>query len=60
MSKSDQFWLYAKEAMLLARDAETDEEKQGLFDLARTWTQAALLQRASSSDHDGQPESSAA
>ena len=47
MSKTDQFWQYAKEAMLLGCNAKTDEEKQGLFDLARTWTQAALLERAS-------------
>jgi hypothetical protein len=60
MAKTDQFWRYAKEAMLLACNAETDEEKQGLFGLARTWTQAALLQRASSSDHDSQVETSAA
>jgi hypothetical protein len=52
MSETDQFWRYAKGAVLLASTAETDEEKQGLFHLARTWTQAALQERASSSDHD--------
>jgi len=45
MSITDQFWQYANEAMLLADNAETDEEKQTLFDLARTWTQAALIER---------------
>ena len=25
--------------------AESDDEKQGLLDLARTWTQAALVER---------------
>ncbi len=60
MSETDSFWLYAKEAMLFASDAETDEEKQVLFDLARIWTQAALLQRVSPGDHDAQPETSAA
>jgi len=60
MSKTDQFWQYAKEAMLLACNAETAEEKQGMFGLARTWTQAALLERASSGDHGSRPETSAA
>lgn len=60
MSKTDPFWVYAEAAMLFASDAETDEEKQALFDLARIWTQAALLQRVSSDDHDTQPETSAA
>jgi len=47
MSKTDQFWQYAKEAILAASDAKTDENKQGLLELARIWTQAALLERAS-------------
>ena len=45
MSKTDQFWQYAKEAILSASYARTDEERQGLLDLGRTWTQAALLER---------------
>ena len=45
MSETDQFWLYAKEAILSISYAETDEDKQGLLDLARTWTQAALRAR---------------
>ena len=45
MSEIDQFWLYAKEAILSITYAETDEDKQGLLDLARTWTQAALRAR---------------
>jgi hypothetical protein len=53
MPETDQFWRYAKEAMLLACDAETDEEKQGLFGLARTWTQAALLERTSGDRETG-------
>jgi hypothetical protein len=48
MSVTDQFWQYAKEAVLAACHAETDEEKQGLLDLARTWTQAALIERRTS------------
>jgi hypothetical protein len=47
MSETDQFWQYAKEALLSACYAKTDEDKQDLLDLARTWTQAALQQRKS-------------
>ena len=49
MSKTDQFWQYAKEAILSACYAKTDEDKQGLLELARIWTQAALQERESSS-----------
>jgi hypothetical protein len=49
MSETDQFWEYAKEALLSAFHAKTGEDKQNLLDLARTWTQAALLERESSS-----------
>ena len=60
MSKTDQFWQYAKEAILSAYDAKTDEDKQGLLlELARTWTQAALQERQSI-DHDSPAEASAA
>jgi len=45
MSKTDQFWQYAKEAILLASEAKTDEDEQGLLELALTWTQAALQER---------------
>lgn len=45
MSKTNQFWQYAKEATLSAIRAKTKEERQALFDLARTWTQAALIER---------------
>jgi hypothetical protein len=47
MSKTDQFWQYAKEAIISASYAKTDEERKGLLELGRTWTQAALLERAS-------------
>jgi len=53
MSKTDEFWQYAKEATLSASYAKTDEERQGLLDLGRTWTQAALLERASAVGRDG-------
>jgi hypothetical protein len=45
MSITDQFWQYAKEAMLSACDAKTDDDRQGLLELARTWTHAALVER---------------
>jgi hypothetical protein len=45
----DKFWQYANEAVLAACHAESDDEKQGLLDLARTWTQAAMIER-----HSGQ------
>ena len=47
MSEPDQFWQYAKEALLSARYAKTDEDKRDMLDLARIWTQAALQQRKS-------------
>jgi hypothetical protein len=45
MSITDQFWQYANEAT--ACDAKTDDDRQGLLELARTWTQAALVERQS-------------
>jgi len=60
MSKTDQFWQYAKEALLSATSAKTDEDRQGLLGLARTWTQAALLERASLVDRDSSDEAGAA
>ena len=37
MSITDQFWQYAKEATLSACDAKTDDDRQGLLELARTY-----------------------
>jgi hypothetical protein len=51
-SITDQFWQYAKEAMLSAAAAKTDDDRKSLLELARTWTQAALQQRYSSADPD--------
>jgi hypothetical protein len=59
MSITDQFWQYAKEAILSASSAKSDEERQGLLELARTWTQAALLERQSLSQ-DNPAEANAA
>jgi hypothetical protein len=52
MSKTDEFWQYAKEAILSASYAKTDDERQDLLDLARTWTQAALVERHYLADRD--------
>jgi hypothetical protein len=51
MSMTDQFWQYAKEAILSASYAKSDEDRQGLLELAQTWTQAALLERESINHH---------
>jgi hypothetical protein len=53
MPITERFWQYAKEAMLSACDAKTNEDKQGLLELSRTWTQAALRQRASDNRRTG-------
>jgi hypothetical protein len=59
MPKADQFWQYAKEAILSVPYAKTDEDRRDLLDLARTWTQAALLERQST-HRDGPAETSTA
>ena len=46
MSETDQFWEYAKEAMLLVCDAKTAKDKQELLELSWTWTRAALQSRS--------------
>jgi hypothetical protein len=45
MSNTDQFWQYAKEALLSASGAESDEDRKTLLELARTWINAAILER---------------
>jgi hypothetical protein len=51
MSSTDQFWQYAKEALLLAISADSDDDRQSLLELARTWTAAALLERRPRGEH---------
>jgi hypothetical protein len=61
MSETDQYWQYAKEAMLSVCYAKTVEDKQGLLELARTWTQAAIQQRVRPLvDHDSPAEAGVA
>jgi hypothetical protein len=45
MSIADQFWQYAKEAILSAATAKTDGDRRNLLELARIWTQAARQER---------------
>ncbi len=52
MLQTDQFWQYAKEAILSASYAKTEDERKGLLDLARTWTDAALIERRTQVDGD--------
>jgi hypothetical protein len=47
MSKTEEFWQYAKEAALSASYTENEEERQTCSDLARIWIQAALMERRS-------------
>jgi hypothetical protein len=42
MTKAEQFWLFAEEAMRRAIQSTSEKERQALRELARTWTQAAL------------------
>jgi hypothetical protein len=52
MLKPGEFWQYAKEAVVSASRAETEDERRGLLDLARTWTQAALVERHLLANYD--------
>jgi hypothetical protein len=45
MSRRNEFWKLAEEATLWACRAESEDERQVLLDLARTWIQAALTER---------------
>jgi hypothetical protein len=56
MSTTDQFWQYAREAIISAAAAKTDEDRRSLLDLAQTWTQAALVERACAVDPSSLPE----
>ena len=49
MSKADNFRQYADEALRSASESKSEEQKQALIDLARTWNQMALKADASAS-----------
>jgi hypothetical protein len=46
MSKADQFWQYAEEAMRWTVRSKTETEKHAFMELARTWTQLRCRARA--------------
>jgi hypothetical protein len=48
MSKTDQYWQYAREAMLSVGYATNDEERRDLLELAWTWTQALNARESAS------------
>jgi hypothetical protein len=52
MSIADQFWQYAREALLSACEAKTADDRKDLLELAQTWTQAALVERGSLIDNE--------
>ena len=60
MSQAAQFWQYAEEAMLSARQSKSEMEKIGLMDLARAWAQAATQSEAAVAANDCPPETKAA
>jgi hypothetical protein len=59
-TQSDQFWQYAEEAMLSARQSKSEIEEMGLMDLARTWAHAATQSETTVAVNDRPPESKAA
>jgi hypothetical protein len=59
MSKAEGFRQYAEEAVRCARKSKTEQEKQALMDLARTWTQAAVHSEQIFGVNDSPPEAKA-
>jgi hypothetical protein len=59
MLNAEGFRQYAEEAMRWARKSKTDQEKQALMDLARTWTQAAVHSERIFGVNDSPPEARA-
>ena len=59
MSKAEEFRQYAEEAVRWARKSRTEQEKQALMDLARTWTQAAAHSERIFVVNGGPPEARA-
>jgi hypothetical protein len=52
LTTTNQFWQYANEAYLSAYGAKTEKDRDEFLDLARTWTQAAVIERRSLVDRD--------
>jgi hypothetical protein len=55
MSESDQFRQYAEEALLWVAQSKTEEEKQLLLELVRTWTEAAVVSAGVDNYRGGPP-----
>jgi hypothetical protein len=60
MSKAEQFWRYAEEAMLSAQQSKSEIEETGLMELARTWAQAAMQSETTVATNGCPPETTAA
>jgi hypothetical protein len=43
MTKADQFWEFARENIRWAAQSKTEKERSALIELARSWTQTALI-----------------
>lgn len=56
MSNAGQLWQYTEEAMLWAFHSKTEEEKQALIELARTWALGALQSDGAGVVNDSPPE----
>ena len=52
MPITDQFWEYAREAVLSASQADTDDDRRNLLELAWIWAGAALVERRSQIGND--------
>lgn len=60
MSQAAQFWQYAEDAMLSARQSKSEMEKIALMDLARAWAQAAMQSETAAAVDDCPPKTKAA
>ena len=56
MSESSQFRQYAEEALLWVAQSKTEEEKQLLLGLVRTWIEAAIMSEHVSAVASSTPE----
>ena len=43
-SEAEKYWQYSRECIKQALEAETPQLRDQLLDLARTWTEAALIE----------------
>lgn len=45
MSKANEFQIYANECLTWAKSADTEEKRHQFLNLARTWMQAAVIDK---------------